>query len=196
MKQSAWLTLALALAVLPAGCVTRRYVITSDPPGAIVYRDGQPIGATPVEESFIYYGNYHFRLVKDGYEPLDVDQKMATPWYEYIGADFISENFVPFWIRDKQEFCFRLQPLQQVSPDDLKRRAQQLRERGKLIQPPPGLVLPPRRPNPPPAPPGPTVLPPPEAGSFPVVPPPSLPPPVPAPAPGITRPISPPSTSP
>ena len=156
MKQSAWLTLALALAVLPAGCVTRRYVITSDPPGAIVYRDGQPIGATPVEESFIYYGNYHFRLVKDGYEPLDVDQRLATPWYEYIGVDFISENFVPFWIRDKQEFCYRLQPVQQVSPDDLKRQAELLRARGKLVQPPPA----------------------------------------PEPAPGITRPISPPLTSP
>jgi hypothetical protein len=157
MKRSAWLAVALVLALLPTGCVTRRFLITSDPPGAIVFRDGQPIGATPVEDSFIYYGKYHFRLVKDGYEPLDVDQEVVAPWYQYIGIDFFSENVYPFTLRDRHCFHYTLQPQVQVRPDDLRRRAEELRGRGKLIQPPPGIVIPPRRPNAPP--PGPPVLP-------------------------------------
>jgi hypothetical protein len=181
MKRSAWLAVALALAALPAGCVTRRYVITSSPPGAIVYRDGQPIGATPVEEPFIYYGKYHFRLVKDGFEPLDVDPELRTPWYQYIGIDFITENIVPCTFRDVQVLHFELQPLIPVRHDDLKNRAEELRQRGKTIQPPPGVVLPPRpvpAPVPAPPPPAPT-LPPPLPGPAP-----ALPPPQPGPAPG------------
>src|SRR5262249_57214469 len=101
MKRSAWLIVALALAGLAAnGCVTRRYVITSDPPGAMVYRNGQPIGATPVEESFVYYGKYHFRLVADGKQPQDVVVDFDSPWYEYPGVDFIFENLVPCQFRD------------------------------------------------------------------------------------------------
>ena len=78
MKRSAWLALVLGVAVVPAGCVTRRYVITSDPPGAIVYRDGQPLGPTPVEHPFIYYGKYRYRLIKDGYAPLDVEPELVV----------------------------------------------------------------------------------------------------------------------
>src|SRR5947209_701596 len=96
------LLLALILVILPTGCVTRRYVITSDPPGALVYRDGQPIGATPVEAPFIYYGKYRFQLVKDGYQTLDVEPELCAPWYEWPGLDFISENINPYPLRDIQ----------------------------------------------------------------------------------------------
>ncbi len=217
MKRSAALAVALVLTLLATGCVTRRFLITTDPPGAIVFRDGQPIGATPVESSFVYYGKYHFRLVKDGYEPLDVDQEVAPPWYEIIGIDFFSENIWPFTLRDRQCFHYTLQPVVQVPHDELRRRGEELRGRGRLIQPPPGVVLPQHQPNPPPAPPGAPVLPAPvpvpPGGT--IVPGSPLPAPVPGPPPaagapgapnasiappqaGITRPIAPssPSTSP
>jgi hypothetical protein len=180
MKRTAWLVLALALAAMPTGCVTRRYVITSSPPGAVVYRDGQPIGATPVEEPFIYYGKYHFRLVKDGFEPLDVEPRLQTPWFQYVGVDFITENFVPYTFRDVQVLHFELKPLIPVRHDDLKNRAEILRQRGKLIQPPPGIILP-RRPQqqpPPPPPPAAPTLPAPLPGA-PAASPPALPPPIP-----------------
>src|SRR4051794_32563629 len=80
------LWLALLLVGLPAGCVTRRYVITSDPPGAIVYRDNQYLGPTPVEEPFVYYGKYRFRLVADGYQVMDVEPELVPPWYEWTGV--------------------------------------------------------------------------------------------------------------
>ena len=65
------------------GCVDRRYVVTTDPPGAVVYRNGQYLGATPVDDHFIYYGKYHFTIVKEGYETLQIDQEIKTPWYEF-----------------------------------------------------------------------------------------------------------------
>jgi hypothetical protein len=170
MKRSAWLSLALVLTALSTGCVTRRYVFTSNPPGAIVYRDGQPIGATPVEQPFLYYGKYSFRLVKDGYEPLDVLPDLAPPWYQYPLVDFFSENVIPYTFRDVRVLHFELKPLTPVRPEDLKSRANELKGRGALIQPPPGIAVPPRNP-----PPSPATLPPPLAPA------PQLPAPVPGP---------------
>lgn len=177
MTRCTWLILAGVLATLPTGCVTRRYLITSDPPGAIVYRDGQPIGPTPVEEPFIYYGKYRFRLVKDGYAPLDVEPELCPPWYQIPGIDFITENFVYYTFRDVQCLHYQLQPLEMTRPDDVRARAEQLRLRGQGIQTPPGTEAP-LRPIPGPAPAGP------------------LPPPTPADAPVTNRPASPREASP
>src|SRR5690242_18480040 len=98
MRQSRWLlTVALGAGLL-AGCVERRYVVTTDPPGAVVLRNYQNIGASPADDHFVYYGNYHFTIIKDGYATLQVDQKIPTPWYEYFPLDFISEALVPWQI--------------------------------------------------------------------------------------------------
>lgn len=164
MMRPICLIAALLLATLSTGCVTRRYLITSDPPGAIVYRDGQPIGATPVEEPFVYYGKYRFRLVKDGYAPLDVEPELVAPWYQWPGVDFITENFFLYTFRDVQGLHFQLQPLEMMRPDDIRARAENLRSRGQAIQTPPGTesapkiqrapapgTAPPPAPTPPPA---------------------------------------------
>ena len=100
MKPNMGLWASLTAAALCTGCVEQRYVITSDPPGAAVYRNGNLIGYTPVDDTFVYYGKYHFTLVKDGYETLQVDQDIAGPVYEYPGLDFVSEVLYPFNLRD------------------------------------------------------------------------------------------------
>lgn len=135
MKRSAWLILALAMASL-TGCVTKRYVITSDPPGAIVYRNGQPIGATPCEESFTYYGKYHFRLVKDGKQAQDVVVEFCPPWYEYPPLDFIFENIIPYTWRDIKPVHVQLFDEQLVPEDQVRMRAEELRQRGREIASP------------------------------------------------------------
>jgi hypothetical protein len=150
MMRTAWLALVLVLAAVQAGCVTRRVMITSDPPGAVVYRNGQPIGATPVEEPFIYYGRYHYRFVADGYQPLDLYPDFATPWYEYPGLDFVFENFFPFTFRDKQEVHAKMIRLAAPRPEDVRNEGENLRNRGKMIQRPPD--APPRTPRPAPVP--------------------------------------------
>jgi hypothetical protein len=76
--------------------------------------------------------------VKDGYETLHAKVKIDSPWYEYPGIDFVSENLFPYTIRDIREggqFHFNLQPLQAVRPDDVLRRAGELRARGRTLSP-------------------------------------------------------------
>ena len=93
--------LALAILIGASGCVERRLVIVPDPSGAIVYDEkDQPIGAGPVDKPFTYYGKYRFRIAKDGYETLVLEQRVPAPWYELPGLDFISENLIPWTIRD------------------------------------------------------------------------------------------------
>jgi hypothetical protein len=135
MRQIAWFVAAVLSAGLAAGCVERRYVVTSDPPGAFVLRNNQPIGAAPADDHFVYYGKYHFTLIKDGYTTLQVDQDIDTPWYQYAPLDFISENLIPWWIRDVRRYQYHLEPLQSVNTDQLLGRATELRDRGKAISP-------------------------------------------------------------
>jgi hypothetical protein len=167
---------------LSAGCVERRFVINSEPQGALVYVNGQYLGATPVDYYYTYYGKYEFKLVRAGYEPLTVIQPAPPPWYEWPGLDFIAENVVPYKLRDVRTFCYNLQPLQTVRPDDLLNRASGLRARGQAIGPPRQAGPAPASPGAPPAPP---------AGASPAGP---LGPPVPGPAaapaggPGVTAP--------
>jgi PEGA domain len=141
--RNAWLFLnVLALVALAqAGCVERRYVIVTDPPGAVVERNGELLGATPADDHFIYYGKYQFKIVKPGYETLQVKQDIPAPWYEFIGVDFLSENIWPFNIVDRREFHYQLVPLMQPQTNDLLREADNLRNRGKSIPPPPGTIL-------------------------------------------------------
>jgi hypothetical protein len=144
MTRIAWLGAALLIATAATGCVERRYVVTSDPPGALVFRNGVPLGPTPVDDFYVYYGSYDLTLVKDGYETLHARVKIDAPWYEYPGIDFFSENLFPYTIRDIREgdqFHFQMQPLQAVRPDDVLRRATDLRARGRVLGPTDGAPL-------------------------------------------------------
>jgi len=125
----------LCLVPCLTGCVTRKYTIDSQPQGALVYRDGKPIGTTPVDDYFVFYGKYRFTLVKDGFETLHVEQKIPAPWYEYAPLDFISENLTPWEIKDIHRFSYTLQPQQMPNNNDILQRAGDLRNRGKLLTP-------------------------------------------------------------
>ena len=117
------------LTLLPAsGCVRRRLTVRSNPPGALVYVDNQQIGTTPCSVDFVYYGTREIRLIKPGYETLTINQPIPTPWYEFPGLDFISENLVPTKIRDNRTVMFDLPPQIIVPPEILIERANQLRQ--------------------------------------------------------------------
>jgi hypothetical protein len=132
---------------LLTGCVERRYLITTDQPGAIVYENGKPIGASPVDRTFVYYGKYRFTIVKDGCQTLVVDEYLRAPWFEYPLLDFLSENVLPFTIRDIRRLHYTLQPMPVVPPDAVLGAGQQLRTRGQnvgvpLAAPVPALPVP------------------------------------------------------
>jgi hypothetical protein len=108
------LTLAVASALL-LGCVDRRYVITTDPPGAVVYRNGQYLGATPVDDHFIYY--------------------VKIPWYEFPPIDFFSETLLPYNVIDRREFHYKLEPRKLPDQGQLLKQAAELRTKGLLLGP-------------------------------------------------------------
>jgi hypothetical protein len=120
---------------LASGCVERRYVITTEPPGAKVLRNGQDLGTAPADDHFVYYGNYHFTLIKDGYEIQQIDQNIPTPWYEYPVLDFFSENIIPWKIRDVHRFHYTMQPVQNPNIKDVLDKAEKLQNHGRSLTP-------------------------------------------------------------
>jgi hypothetical protein len=122
-----WALLGLALCACQSGCVQRRMLVRSNPPGAIVYVDDYEIGTTPCAVNFTYYGTRKIRLVKDGCETLTVMQSIPAPWYEYPVVDFVSENLVPGEIRDQRVLDYQLRPQAVVPSEQLIARAEQLR---------------------------------------------------------------------
>jgi hypothetical protein len=162
------------LAALCAGCVERTYTILTVPPGAIVLENGHEVGPAPLTRPFRYYGTYRFDIIANGYQTKTVLQPICHPWYEYFPLDFISENLIPWVIRDRRQFEYTLEPLQVIPPEVVLQAADQTRIQGKNT----GVPLPP--PVTPVPPPGHPVVPPGQP-----LPPPGHPAPPPGPAPGL-----------
>ncbi len=51
-----WSVLGVVLCMFQTGCVHRRMMVRTNPPGALLYVDDTPIGITPVAADFTYYG--------------------------------------------------------------------------------------------------------------------------------------------
>jgi hypothetical protein len=132
-RPAAWLGLAICLIGL-AGCVEHRMVITTSPPGAIVYDEKHmPTGASPADRQFTYYGKYRFTLVRDGYQTMTVDENVKAPWYEIIGLDFISENVIPWTIPDVRRFHYILKPIEIVPDETILQKGDVLRQKGREV---------------------------------------------------------------
>ena len=127
-----WIVVAsamAAMAVLP-GCVERRYTIRTDPPGALVIANGEPIGTTPVSKSFTFYGDRTFRIIREGYATQDVVARFKAPWYDNIATEFFTENLVPYTFRDEIEFNYKLEPAQPADLVPLRDRGEAVRAQG------------------------------------------------------------------
>jgi len=156
ISKQAILYLAVIGCLMQTGCVRRRLMVRSNPPGAMVYVDNQPIGKTPCATDFTYYGTREIRLVKAGYETLTVNQPLPAPWYQIPPLDFVSENIVPQKIQDYRTASFNMVPQVIVPTEQLIARGEQLRQstlQGAVMPAnttagpgpvlPPGAVLPP-----------------------------------------------------
>jgi len=117
--------------LLLAGCVERRLMIRSEPPGAVVYVGKREVGVTPVGVNFTYYGAREIILVKDGFETLTDVVEIPPPWYEIPPLDYISETLVPTTWHDYRTLTYRLQPRYMVPTPELRGRAEQLRQSGR-----------------------------------------------------------------
>ena len=128
----------IAITLLMTGCVQRRLMVRSQPEGAFLTIDNQPIGYTPVSVPFTYYGTREVQLEKDGYKTVKVQERVKAPWYQYFPISFFTEHFSPREIRDQRLLDFTLEPREQVNENFLFDRASQLRgdvQRGTVTAP-------------------------------------------------------------
>jgi hypothetical protein len=121
--------LAVLLAVLAAntGCLRRRLTVSTNVPGARVYIDDQEIGATPTATAFTHYGTRKIHVEKDRYKSVTLYHRIRPPWYQIPPLDFIAENLIPWEIRDERNVEIQLEPKVIERPEELLRRAQDLR---------------------------------------------------------------------
>jgi hypothetical protein len=117
-----------------SGCVYRRLIVRSDPPGAQVILDGQEVGNTPVAVPFTYYGTRQLTLVKPGYETRTELVKIPTPWYQVLPLDLVSDNFLPRQVNDRHEIAWQLTPQGVVPQEKLQERADSLRSEAHIGQ--------------------------------------------------------------
>jgi PEGA domain len=127
----------LGITVLTAvGCVDRRFVVTSNVPGAQVTVDGEQLGPAPVDARYEYTGKREFRAYAPGFEPYVQLIGFEPRWYDYPGLDLFAEVFWPFRIEDVRRVHLELQPAQPVPVDQIQTAAEQLRGRGQALPPP------------------------------------------------------------
>lgn len=129
-------TLALLLlAALPlSGCVSRRLMVQSNPPGAMVLLEGKEVGYTPTGVDFTYYGTRELTLIKDGYETKTQLVPVRAPWYQWPMIEFFSDNLLPGRITDRRDVRFELEPKRMVPNQELLNRGQSLRNEAQIGQ--------------------------------------------------------------
>jgi hypothetical protein len=128
--------LAAALLCLTAvGCVERRYTIRTDPPGALVFVNGEESGISPVSVHYEYYGDRRVTIQAEGYETINTELPIRAPWWNNAFTGFFTENLIPFTLRDEREYLFTMAPAVTPQTGDLVGRGQQLRQ--QALTPPP-----------------------------------------------------------
>ncbi len=129
-----------------AGCIRKRMTVRSNPPGANVYIDKQPIaGQTPVSTNFTYYGTRSIEIVRDGYRTERFLRKFNPPWYAIPPLDFFSETLWPFEKRDERIIDVQLSPEPIVPREALVASGEQLRlqaSQGIAVSAPPTVTTP------------------------------------------------------
>ncbi len=128
------LLIVLAAMALSSGCVRRTLTVTSDPPDALLYLNGNEVGRTPYSHDFTWYGTYDVELRKENFQALKTRGKVIAPWWQWIPFDLVAE-LLP--LHDRQHLSYTLLPRSAASEDpaDLMRRAEQMQPR--LQSPPP-----------------------------------------------------------
>ena len=113
-------------------------IVRTNPPGAVVSVDNQPIGTTPAATSFTYYGTREVRVQRDGYRTEVIRRNIRPPWYQIPPLDFVTETLWPGEIRDDRIIDVEMVPQTPVPREEVVGRADSLRDQsrsGIVIQP-------------------------------------------------------------
>lgn len=125
-----------AAGLLAVGCVDRRFVVSSNVPGAHVTVDGDPVGPTPADGAYVYTGKREFHATAPGYEPLTQTITFEPKWWDYPVLDLFAEVLWPFRIEDVRRVHLELIPTVPLSPQQVQAAAEQLRAKGLALPPP------------------------------------------------------------
>ena len=135
VKRSVVVSLLLSLLILSqTGCMSRRITVRTQPPGALVEMNGERLGLSPVSKNFTYYGDNEFKVSLPGYETMVIQQPTKAPWYQIPPLDFISDNFLPFRVRDHRDYTYTLSPrnpLQELDEQGLRNRGENFRSQSQ-----------------------------------------------------------------
>ncbi len=117
--------------LLAGGCVQRTMHVQSDPPGALVFMNGQEIGRTPLARDFTWYGTYDVQVRKEGYQTLSTKTRLVAPIWQWPPLDLLAELW-PGRLKDQRYLSYTLEPAstQPADPGAIVARAESLR--GKL----------------------------------------------------------------
>ncbi|MEM7454170.1 MAG: PEGA domain-containing protein [Planctomycetota bacterium] len=137
-RAPAFVAIAALVVLSLTGCVQRRLLIQSQPEGAFVSIDKQPVGYTPVAVPYTYHGTREIQLEKDGYKVIRVQQRIRPNWYDRFPVSLVTNNFWGREVRDERLFDFQLEPKTQPNENLLLDRANELRgniQRGTVTAP-------------------------------------------------------------
>jgi len=134
------IAISVGLVAAIAGCAQKVIEITTEPSGALVTLNDVPVGRTPLQTEFTYYGDYDIQVRKDGYEPLRTKATASTPIYERAPLDLAT---APIPYETVIKWHFKLEPtLEKTEPkqqfeDGLIGRAKLLRDQVEVPVPAP-----------------------------------------------------------
>lgn len=149
MRTHALSMLMLSALLLSLGCVERKLIIESDPPGAPVWIDERYAGFTPLEYPFAHYGTRSVRVgpVRDEngrVTHLESERVFDIEWpsYQQFPIDFFYEVLYPRTLVDVHRLpAFELQPvtgdeaLPRLTIDELRAEGEAFRRRALLQVP-------------------------------------------------------------
>jgi hypothetical protein len=101
--------------VLAPGCVTRKLMLRSDPPGARVMVDGHTVGTTPWEGELGSYGTRRIEFELEGHVRHVELARFSSPWWQLFPLDIVTDLLLPWTIEDVRTLEVELAPQQ---PDE------------------------------------------------------------------------------
>ncbi|MFH1023739.1 MAG: PEGA domain-containing protein [Planctomycetota bacterium] len=136
--ERAFLLLPAVFLAAGTGCIRRELVIETNPPGAAVMVDRQPIGRSPRNAPFTYHGTRAITVTSAGRASTTVLHTLRARGPDVFPFDFVTDGLLPFTFTRTELVHITLpprRPLTDAERAELRRRAEALRERGRKIVP-------------------------------------------------------------
>ena len=99
----------IAAVAVSSGCIRRKMVITSEPPGAMVTLNDTYRGRTPIDIPFTICWKYQIDLEREGFAPMErLEHLRARPWLLEPLELFC--ELMPFRVTDTRRLHYVLEP--------------------------------------------------------------------------------------